>query len=111
MTHPAAANLDLVHGGNVNSLSSIAAGAIALAALAGAAHAEDGEALMKANNCTKCHSITTKKKGPAYKATAAEWKGAGVSVDKGVALIKEKHDDAPAKDADLKVIAAWILTL
>jgi cytochrome c len=37
--------------------------------------ARAAEALMKRSNCNKCHAIESKKDGPAYKETAAKFKG------------------------------------
>ncbi len=33
------------------------------------------EALAKKSGCTKCHSVSAKKEGPSFKATAAKYKG------------------------------------
>jgi cytochrome c len=52
--------------------------AIAAAAFAMPAAAQDADAaqkLLKAENCTKCHSVDKSKKGPAYQKVAAKYKG------------------------------------
>ncbi|HET8747234.1 MAG TPA: c-type cytochrome [Ramlibacter sp.] len=52
--------------------------AIATAAFTLPATAQDADAamkLLKAENCTKCHSIDKSKKGPAYQKVAAKYKG------------------------------------
>jgi cytochrome c551/c552 len=91
----------------------IAASAAVLVMAVGPAFAADkGETLVKDLDCLKCHAITSKKKGPAFKTTTAQWKGAGLSVDKAVASMKDKHDgDLKGKDDELKAIATWILSL
>jgi cytochrome c551/c552 len=94
----------------VKSLLLVGAGIVALS-FATTAAAEDVEALIKANGCPKCHTLTTKKKGPAFQTTAAKWKKDKTTAEKGVASIKENHEDLTAKDGDLKTIATWILTL
>jgi cytochrome c551/c552 len=89
----------------------VAACAAALLASAGPVLAADApEALLKDLDCVKCHTLTTKKKGPAYKTSAADWKKAGLTADKGLAAMKEKHDDIKGTDAQLKSLAAWVLT-
>jgi cytochrome c len=57
---------------------SIAAMALAGAFMALPAAAQDAEAIqkfLKAENCTKCHSVDKTKKGPAYQKVAAKYKG------------------------------------
>ena len=52
--------------------------AIAAAAFAMPAAAQDADAamkLLKSENCTKCHSVDKSKKGPAYQKVAAKYKG------------------------------------
>ena len=52
--------------------------AIAAAAFAMPAAAQDADAaqkLLKAESCTKCHSVDKTKKGPAYQKVAAKYKG------------------------------------
>lgn len=84
-------------------------------ALAGTASAQDakkGPELIKSLGCTeKCHAVDVKKKGPAYKTVGAKFKKEGKDVNKIVADIKDAHDDMKASDAQLKDIAAWLLTL
>jgi cytochrome c len=57
---------------------SIATMALAGAFLALPASAQDTEAIqkfLKAENCTKCHSVDKTKKGPAYQKVAGKYKG------------------------------------
>ena len=88
--------------------SLVAAGALFAA---GAAQAQDGQALAKSEGCLTCHAVGSKKMGPALKTAAAEWKKNKLDADKGAAALKAKHADLKTKDADLKAIAGWILTL
>ena len=56
---------------------------VAVAAQAPDAAAAEG--LMKKSGCMKCHSVSAKKEGPSFKATAAKYKG---KPDAEAALIK-----------------------
>lgn len=104
----------------------VAAGALVLAAhspMAQAANDDAAEALAKAGNCFKCHSIEKAKKAPSYKKIAQKYKG---KADAEEALIKhlsasksvkvedggdEQHEPPPAKDAaDLRNLVQWILS-
>ena len=75
--------------------------------------AKKGEALAKQSTCLNCHTVDAKKVGPAFKDVAKKFKSAGA--DKLVAEMKAKpvHQAAAkaTKDADLKAIATWILSL
>ena len=72
-----------------------------------------GEALAKQSTCLNCHTVDAKKVGPAFTDVAKKFKSAGA--DKLVAEMKAKpvHQAAAkaTKDADLKTIANWILSL
>ncbi len=85
--------------------------------------AEAAQALIKKNECTKCHAIDKDKKGPSYKKVAANLKGKPDAVDKIIKNIttgpKVKLDDGTEEDhkiintkdpAALKNLAAWILS-
>ena len=102
----------------------IPAMALALAPLtcASAVDAETAQALMKSNNCQKCHSLDKDKKGPSFKKVAAKYKGKPdgqekiiknlttspkVKLDDGT---EEEHKAIKAKDpAEIKNLADWIL--
>jgi cytochrome c551/c552 len=88
---------------------------LAFALAGGAASAQDakkGPELIKSQGCTeKCHAVDTKKKGPAFKVAGEKFKKAGKDVNAIVKDIKEAHDDMKANDAQLKDVAAWLLTL
>lgn len=100
------------------------AAAAALSLLAANAQAVDEEAAMalaKKSKCTKCHSVDKKKDGPAYKETAAKYKGKADAVDKLYTHLttspmvevegkKEEHTALKAKDDEIKNLIAWILS-
>ena len=80
------------------------------------------EALTKKSNCTKCHSVSAKKDGPAYKVTAEKFKG---KADAEATLIKhlktgpkvkidgveEEHQIVKSKDdAEIKNLVRYILS-
>jgi cytochrome c len=85
------------------------------------ARAADAEGLAKASGCLACHTVDKKLIGPAYKDIANKYRN-----DKGAAANLEKKvkeggkgawgdipmtPNAHVKDADIKAIVAWILTL
>ncbi|HEX6638520.1 MAG TPA: c-type cytochrome [Steroidobacteraceae bacterium] len=92
-----------------------------------AAHAQNvdvaaAEALAKKSGCMKCHSVTAKKDGPSFKATAEKYKG---KADAEATLYKhlttnptikidgkeEKHESPKTKsDAEIKNLIAFILS-
>jgi cytochrome c len=80
------------------------------------------EALLKKSGCMKCHSVSAKKEGPAFKETAAKYKG---KADAQAALFKhlttnpkikvdgneEMHDSLKTKnEAEIKNVVAYILS-
>ena len=80
------------------------------------------EALAKKSGCMKCHSVTAKKDGPSFKATAEKYKG---KPDAEAALYRhltthptikidgkeEKHESPKTKsDAEIKNLIAYILS-
>lgn len=94
---------------------------------AGAAHAADvdasaAEALAKKSGCLKCHAIDKKRDGPAFKETAAKYKGKSDGVDKvtkqittnpkiKVDGVEETHDALKSKDAkEIRNVVDWILS-
>lgn len=80
------------------------------------------EALLTANKCAKCHSVDKKKDGPAYKVTAAKYKGKADGEAKlfkhlttsptiEIDGVKEEHQKIKAKDDDaVKNLAKYILS-
>ncbi len=106
------------------SLSVVSASLVLAAASLAPAHAADADAaqaLLKASKCTGCHDVAKTKKGPAFQAVAAKYKGkadGAASVTKFIttgAKIKmdgadEEHKVIDTKDAaQLKNLADWIL--
>ena len=90
---------------------------------AGNAFAEEGEALLKKNNCTMCHAVDKKIMGPALKLIAAKYSGNAAAQAKLEAKVRSGGKGSfegfpamppqPAKvsDADIKAMVSWILTL
>lgn len=103
------------------SLSIFAAfGIAALAFTATSSYAATGAELAQKNACMACHGIDKKIVGPAYKDVAKKYKG---NAD-AVAMLAKKIKDgstgvwgpipmppngAKVSDADIKVLAEWIL--
>lgn len=102
-----------------------AAIAILLAGAAFLADAADdaaAEALVKKSKCLTCHSVAKKKDGPAFKETAAKYKGKPDAEQKLFTHLttspeievdgkKERHDNLKTKnDADVKNVVQWILS-
>jgi cytochrome c len=89
---------------------------------AAAVDADAANKMVKDNGCTKCHSVDKDKKGPAFKKTAAKYKGKAdaeakltdfltkspkVKFDDGS---EEEHKAVASKDAaQLKNLVQWIL--
>lgn len=86
----------------------IAAGVMA----AGAAQASPE--LSKSAGCVKCHEIDKKKKGPAFKDSAAKYKGkadAEATLFKTITDPNGDHPEMKASPEDTKTMIKWILTL
>ena len=90
-------------------------------ALAQSADAAAADASIKANKCTKCHSVDKKKDGPSFKQTASKYKG---KADAEATLIKhlttspkvkidgveEEHTALKgSNEAEARNLARWIL--
>ena len=93
-------------------MKSIVMTAVTMAALATAGVATAaGQADAEKAGCLKCHSVDTKKMGPAFKDVAVKF--AGKKDTDVVAALKaaKPHASLKASDDDLKGIAGWILTL
>ena len=92
------------------------------ASLAFAVNEDAAMALAKKSDCTKCHSVDKKKEGPAYKETAAKYKGKADAVDKLYTHLttnpkvkvdgkEEEHKAIKTRDeADIKNLVAYILS-
>jgi cytochrome c len=102
----------------------LAAAAAVFAFSLPAAAAVDADAANKAvkdSGCTKCHSVDKDKKGPAFKKTAAKYKGKADAEAKLTEFLtkspkiktpdgEEEHKALNTKDiAQLKNVVQWIL--
>jgi len=97
----------------------LAAGQPALAADPDEAAAQ---ALLKKNDCGKCHAVDKKKDGPSFKETAAKLKGKAGAEDELYKHLttspkvkidgkEEEHKKIKANDdAEVKNLVRWILT-
>ena len=88
------------------------------------ARADDAavESLMKKSNCMKCHAVDKEKNGPAYKETAAKYKGKPDAEAKLYTHLttnpkvkvdgkEEEHDNLKTKnDAEVKEVVKWVLS-
>ena len=94
------------------------------AANASAVDADAAKALLKSNDCFKCHALDKPKKGPSLKAVAAKYKGKADAEAKLIKHIttgpKVKMDDGSEEDHKIidtkdvneqKNLVAWILSL
>jgi cytochrome c len=88
-----------------------------------AVDADDAQALMKNNKCTKCHAPDKDRSGPSLKKIAAKYKGKADGEEKIIKNIttgaKVKLDDGTEEehkiiktkdDAQMKNLAQWILS-
>src|SRR5213595_2101622 len=103
---------------------SVAAAVLALSAVfpVHAVDADAAQALAKKSNCMKCHSVTAKKDGPAFKETAAKYKGKPDPEQKLVTHLttnpkvkidgkEEEHTSLKTKDnAEVLNVVQWILS-
>lgn len=84
-------------------------------AQAGGVHAADqGERLIVANKCNRCHSAKTAPKELTFAAIAKKYKGQADATARLVDLLKsggpDDHDKVAASDVDLKAIIAVVLS-
>ncbi|MEO8417202.1 MAG: c-type cytochrome [Methylophilaceae bacterium] len=97
-------------------------GSLMLAGQAGAVDAKAAEALAQKNGCLACHTVANKVVGPAYKDVAAKYKGDKTAEAKLITKVKAggsgvwgpipmPPNSPQVKDADIKTIVQWILTL
>ena len=98
--------------------------AAAVATLAAGAHAADvkaGEALAKASGCLACHTVDKKLVGPSYQEIADRYrKDTGAEANliqkvkaggKGVWGDIPMPPNAHVKDADIKTMVQWVLSI
>lgn len=88
--------------------------AITSIVLSSSAFAGPAEDLIAANKCNKCHTAKTTKKGPSFASIAEKYRGQADASAKLVGLLRtggtDSHDKVVASDADLKAIAALVLS-
>ena len=87
-----------------------------------AVDAEAAQALVKKNDCGKCHAVDKKKEGPSYKETATRLKGKTTAEDEVYKHLttspkvkvdgkEEEHKAIASKDeAEVRNLARWILS-
>jgi cytochrome c551/c552 len=94
-------------------ISTIAAGACALA-LSSLAFAGPAEDIIAKEKCATCHTATTTKKAPSWASIAQKLKADPAAEAKVVEFLKtggtEDHKKVAASDADLKAVAAVVLS-
>jgi cytochrome c len=99
-------------------LASTALAALAFAALSSPAFAGSAEDIIAAEKCSKCHTATTTKKGPSWASIATKYKGNAEAPNKIFLQLKnggkvgdeDDHKKVTASDADIKAIAAIVLS-
>jgi len=85
------------------------------------ADADAAQALLKKNDCLKCHAVDKKKDGPSFKETAAKYKGKPDAEQKLFTHLttspkvkvdgkEEEHKALNAKDDEIKNLVQWILS-
>ena len=94
--------------------------ALSLFLFVGSAQAQDAEGLIKKNGCLKCHSVSADKDGPAFKKTAAKYKGKADGEATVQAQLKGgtmkvdgkdvKHAAFKGSDGELKSVVDYILS-
>ena len=103
-------------------LAIAAAGSMLVAAPAIAVDAKAAEALAQKSGCLACHSIDKKVLGPSYKDVAAKYKGDKTAEAKLIEKVKKggsgvwgpmpmPANSPQVKDADIKTIVEWILSV
>ncbi|MCC7485155.1 MAG: c-type cytochrome [Burkholderiales bacterium] len=105
----------------MRSLAIAAAAALLGTAGAGALAADAGETLAKNSGCLACHTVNKKLIGPSYQDVAKKYRNDKKAPDYLAKKIKEggagvwgqvpMSPNAHVKDADIKTIVAWILSL
>jgi cytochrome c len=102
-------------------LATVALG-VATPAFAAEVDADAAQALLKKNDCGKCHAVDKKKDGPSFKETAAKLKGKAGAEDEVYKHLttapkvkidgkEEEHKMVKSKDeAEIRNLARWILS-
>lgn len=103
-------------------LTIAAAGSLLVAAQANAADAAAAQALAQKSGCLACHSVDKKVLGPAFKDVAAKYKGDKTAEAKLIEKVKKggsgtwgpmpmPANSPQVKDADIKTVVGWVLSL
>ena len=103
-------------------LTMAAVGAMFIATQANAVDAKAAEALAQKSGCLACHTVEKKVLGPAYKDVAAKYKGDKTAEARLIAKVKAggsgvwgpipmPANSPQVKDADIKTIVEWVLSL
>jgi cytochrome c len=83
-------------------------------ALATNSFAGTPEEMIASNKCSKCHTAKTTKKAPSFASIAEKYKGQADAQARLAEMLKtggtNDHDKVAASDADLKAIAAFVLS-
>lgn len=102
----------------INSLIATAMIAACVPAIAG----DGAEALAQKSGCLNCHGVDKKILGPSYKDVAAKYKGDKTAEAKLIHKVKAggsgnwgtmpmPPNSPQVKDADIKTIVQWVLSL
>ncbi|MDP3744433.1 MAG: c-type cytochrome [Methylotenera sp.] len=103
-------------------LTIAAAGSLLVAAQANAVDAAAAQALAQKSGCLACHSVDKKVLGPAFKDVAAKYKGDKTAEAKMIEKVKKggsgtwgpmpmPANSPQVKDADIKTVVQWVLSL
>lgn len=103
-------------------LSIATAASMFVATQVNAADAAAAQALAQKSGCLACHSMDKKVLGPSYKDVAAKYKGDKTAEAKLIEKVKKggsgtwgpmpmPPNSPQVKDADIKTIVEWILSL
>lgn len=90
------------------------AAVFATVAFASPVFAGSAEDIIAKEKCSKCHTATTTKKAPSWASVAEKYKGKPDATATIVDMLKtggkDDHNKVAASDADLKAIAAVVLS-
>ena len=92
--------------------------ALSATAWAGSSFAQSAEDTIAREKCSRCHTATTTKKGPAFADVAKKYKGNAGAADKLFAGLKaggkmgeeEDHKKVTGSDAEIKAVVAYVLS-
>ena len=83
-------------------------------ALSGVAFAGPGEDIIAKEKCGSFHTASTTKKAPSFASVATKYKGDASAEGKIITMLKtggaDDHKKIAASDADLKAVAATVLS-